>query len=183
MICHPHQFLDFVDGFLQIEKARWTGLCNDELLEGWPVAWSDLWSTNLCSCLENPRDGGAWWAAVYGVTQSRTRLKWIRSSSKLPIKNQHLRRDSVLPCRGHRFNHWSGTKILNSMWCRTPQQLRIPRWPLDHTCPVHRPWASGEQAWGCKGKGLSPHSGCLHLPSSWPGSLSLPCLPVTSMWL
>ena len=28
-----------------------------------------------CSCLENPRDGGAWWAAVYGVTQSRTPLK------------------------------------------------------------------------------------------------------------
>ena len=28
-----------------------------------------------CSCLENPRDGGAWWAAVYGVTQSWTRLK------------------------------------------------------------------------------------------------------------
>ena len=30
-----------------------------------------------CSCLENPRDGGAWWAAVYGVTQSWTRLKWL----------------------------------------------------------------------------------------------------------
>ena len=30
-----------------------------------------------CSCLENPRDGGAWWAAIYGVTQSRTRLKWL----------------------------------------------------------------------------------------------------------
>ena len=28
-----------------------------------------------CSCLENPRDGGAWWAAVYGVAQSWTRLK------------------------------------------------------------------------------------------------------------
>ena len=28
-----------------------------------------------CSCLENPVDRGAWWAAVYGVTQSRTRLK------------------------------------------------------------------------------------------------------------
>ena len=27
-----------------------------------------------CSCLENPRDGGAWWAAVYGVAQSQTRL-------------------------------------------------------------------------------------------------------------
>ena len=34
-----------------------------------------------CSCLENPRDGGAWWAAVYGVTQSWTRLKWLSSSS------------------------------------------------------------------------------------------------------
>ena len=34
-----------------------------------------------CSCLENPRDGGAWWAAVYGVTQSRTQLKWLSSSS------------------------------------------------------------------------------------------------------
>ena len=30
-----------------------------------------------CSCLENPRDGGAWWAAVYGVAQSQTRLKWL----------------------------------------------------------------------------------------------------------
>ena len=34
-----------------------------------------------CSCLENPRDGGAWWAAVYGATQSLTRLKWLSSSS------------------------------------------------------------------------------------------------------
>ena len=34
-----------------------------------------------CSCLENPSDGGAWWAAVYGVAQSRTRLKRLSSSS------------------------------------------------------------------------------------------------------
>ena len=34
-----------------------------------------------CSCLENPRDGGAWWAAVFGVPQSWTRLKWLSSSS------------------------------------------------------------------------------------------------------
>ena len=32
------------------------------------------------SCLEDPRDGGAWWAAVYGVTQSRTRLKQLSGS-------------------------------------------------------------------------------------------------------
>ena len=35
----------------------------------------------LCSCLENPRDGGSWWASVYGVAQSWTRLKWLSSSS------------------------------------------------------------------------------------------------------
>ena len=34
-----------------------------------------------CSCLENPRNRGTWWAAVYGVTQSRTRLKWLSRSS------------------------------------------------------------------------------------------------------
>ena len=34
-----------------------------------------------CSCLENPRDRGAWWAAVYGVAQSQTRLRWLSSSS------------------------------------------------------------------------------------------------------
>ena len=38
-------------------------------------------NTLQCSCLENPRDGGAWWAAVYGVTQSRTRLKRLSSST------------------------------------------------------------------------------------------------------
>ena len=33
------------------------------------------------SCLESPRDGGAWWAALYGVAQSRIQLKWLSSSS------------------------------------------------------------------------------------------------------
>ena len=36
-----------------------------------------------CSCLENPRDRGAWWSAVYGVAQSRPRLKQLSSSSIL----------------------------------------------------------------------------------------------------
>ena len=37
-----------------------------------------------CSCLENPRDGGAWWAAVCGVTRGWTRLKALSSSSSSP---------------------------------------------------------------------------------------------------
>ena len=38
-----------------------------------------------CSCLENPRDGGVWWAVAYGVAQSRTRLKRLSSSSSIHI--------------------------------------------------------------------------------------------------
>ena len=41
-----------------------------------------------CSCLENPRDGGAWWAAIYGVAQSRTRLKQLSSSSRGILKSR-----------------------------------------------------------------------------------------------
>ena len=46
-----------------------------------------------CSCLENPRDGGAWWASVYGVPQSRTRLNRLSSSSRvsLDLHNGHFK--------------------------------------------------------------------------------------------
>ena len=46
-----------------------------------------------CSCLENPVDGGAWWAAVYGVAQSRSRLKRLSSSSR-----DNLTKDNILFC-------------------------------------------------------------------------------------
>ena len=46
-----------------------------------------------CSCLENPRDGGAWWAAVYGVAQSGTRLNQLSSSSSRQV---FIRQISVL---------------------------------------------------------------------------------------
>ena len=45
-----------------------------------------------CSCLENPRDGGAWWAAVYGVAQSRTRLQWLSSSSSSSMLSLMMKR-------------------------------------------------------------------------------------------
>ena len=54
-----------------------------------------------CSSLENPRDGGAWWAAVYGVAQSRTRLKQLsssNSSSRTSLVVQWLR--VCLPMQG-----------------------------------------------------------------------------------
>ena len=43
-------------------------------------------ATHSCSCLENPRDAGAWWAAVYGVAQSQTRLSnWTELNGQLTI--------------------------------------------------------------------------------------------------
>ena len=55
-----------------------------------------------CSCLENPRDGGAWWPAVCGVAQSQTRLKWLSSSSSSPslgLPRLHHGKESAYQCR------------------------------------------------------------------------------------
>ena len=53
-----------------------------------------------CSCLENPRDGGAWWAAIYEVVQSRTRLKRLSSSSSsCPFKESYDQPSSILKSR------------------------------------------------------------------------------------
>ena len=46
-----------------------------------------------CSCLENPRDGGAWWASVYGVAQSRTRLKRLSCSREAGEMNMQSTED------------------------------------------------------------------------------------------
>ena len=62
-----------------------------------------------CSCLENPRDGRAWWAAVYGVAQSRTRLKRLSSSSS--------------------------RKAEDCFYTRGPGGIRC-RDPLGYSCPV-----------------------------------------------
>ena len=53
-----------------------------------------------CSCLENPRDRGAWWAAVYGVAQSWTRLKRLSSSSSnTQITYTHPHKHTPMQCR------------------------------------------------------------------------------------
>ena len=54
-----------------------------------------------CSCLENPRNGGAWWATVYGVAQSRTRLKRLSSSSTCPLPPVLPAQQPTLPSLGH----------------------------------------------------------------------------------
>ena len=70
------------------------------------------WNGNplQCSCLENPRDGGASWAAVSWVAQSRTRLTWLSSSSSsrswpTNLRRRHCRRDNLL----NQYYRWSSS--------------------------------------------------------------------------
>ena len=85
-----------------------------------------------CSCLENSRDGGAWWAAVCGVAQSRTRLKRLSSSSsssRLVI--------TFLP----------RSKCLLISWLQSPSAviLEPPKivWHCFHYFPIYFPWSDG----------------------------------------
>ena len=85
-----------------------------------------------CSCLENPRDGGAWWAAVYGVAQSRTQRKWLSSSGtfQAPFCEGRLQSSAtgisggLLPGQFAQPNLWEGknywiwvaNRFQNSSW-------------------------------------------------------------------
>ena len=72
-----------------------------------------------CSCLENPRDGGAWWAAVYGVAQTQTQLKRLSSSSSSIqlVMDREARRAVVhgVAKSRTRLSDWTGTG-LNWTW-------------------------------------------------------------------
>ena len=68
-----------------------------------------------CSCLENPRDGGAWWAAVYGVSQSRTQLQRLSSSSSSSSPDG---KESACNSRP-RFDPWVGKTPWRREWLST----------------------------------------------------------------
>ena len=70
-----------------------------------------------CSCLENPRDGGAWWAAVYGVAQSWARLKRLSSSSSSVLYTVLYGKvhKSTATYKGHTRDHGRQTHELTYM--------------------------------------------------------------------
>ena len=80
-----------------------------------------------CSCLENPE--GAWWAAIYGVAQSRARLERRSSSSSSgpPRWHQWLKKEkSACQCRRQKrlgFNLWVGKIPWSRKWQPTPVSL------------------------------------------------------------
>ena len=71
--------------FSQLEKNRSTSRCQNCMVCIYKILFCLGGEGNgnslQYSCLENPRDGRAWWAAIYGVTQSRTQLKRLSSTS------------------------------------------------------------------------------------------------------
>ena len=89
--------------------------------------WRRKWQpTPVFSCLENPRDGGAWWAAVYGVAQSQTWLKWRSSlaahASKVMLKILQARLQQYVNCElsdvqaGFRKGRGTRDQIANIRW-------------------------------------------------------------------
>ena len=81
-----------------------------------------------CSWLENPRDGGAWWAAVYGVAQSRTRLKWLSSRSSRREKWKY---------KEYKM-HFSSVQPLSCVWLFDTHELQNARPPSPSPTPrVH----------------------------------------------
>ena len=73
-----------------------------------------------CSCLENPRDGETWWAAVYGVAQSRTLLKQLSSSSMVfsvvSYEYESWTRKKAECQRIDAFKLWCWRRLLRIPW-------------------------------------------------------------------
>ena len=69
-----------------------------------------------CSCLESPRDGGAWWASVYGVAQSRTWLKRLSSSSSSMCGCESCTIKKAECQRTDAFELWCWIRLLSVPW-------------------------------------------------------------------
>ena len=83
-----------------------------------------------CSCLENPRDGRAWWAAAYGVAQSQTRLKWFSSSSRsrgISITRSVNYKASVNICNSNSILKAIITKVYWNCWLCAKYYAKLQR--------------------------------------------------------
>ena len=94
------QYLFLVPQFLVTTRGH---LC----VAWWP--WLACLTLMSSKCLENPRDSGAWWAAIYGVTQSRTRLKRLSSI----IINRPRDRTWVSCIAGRLLTVWATKEVHN----------------------------------------------------------------------
>ena len=125
-----------------------------------------------CSCLENPWDGGAWWAAVYGVAQSRTQLKQLNSSSSVLFSS--CQNKVVFPdisCKvGFSSVQFSRSVVSNSLRLHESQHARPPGpSPTPGVHPDSRPLS--QWCHPAISSSVVPFSSC---PQSLPASESFP---------
>ena len=129
-------------------------------------------------CLENPRDRGTWWAAVYGVAQSRTRLKWISSSSQ-DCKGWVRTQKEVMLCPGPYKEIRKDTGTVASLsevslWAPTGRTHMAQSWgprpsPWGHRLRMQTSWRWGiEVLLGGKGKNSNWEFGWLLHLWTWP---------------
>ena len=114
-----HYCIFYVFGYPRTQLSDFTFTSHFHALE------KEMATHAKCSCLENPRDGGAWWAAVCGVAQSRTRLKWLSSSSSRYFTWASLVTQTVknLPAYAGdqgSFHPWVGKIPWRRKWQPTP---------------------------------------------------------------
>ena len=128
------------------EPGRLQSMGSLRVAHNWVTSLSYIGEENgnplQCSCLENPRDGGAWWAAIYGVAKSWTRLKQLSSSSsssRQHIKKQrHYFANKGLSSQGYGFSSshawmweldckesWAPSVDAFELWCWR-RLLRVP---------------------------------------------------------
>ena len=129
----------------------------------------------LCSCLENPRDGGAWWAAIYGVTQSWTRLKRLSSSSSMTLHIVYLvnvSHDTALCACSNSINvrsNWLIVLFKSSVWVQFSSVAQL--------CPTLC------DPLNCSTPGLPVHHQLLELTQThvhWVGDAIQPTHPLSS---
>ena len=119
---------------------------------GWQTSYREGNGNPLqCSGLENPRDGEAWWAAVYGVAQSRIGLKRLSSSSRIPLSQR--RQWHPTPVLLPRISHGRRSLVGCSTWGReesdTSERLHFHFHALEKEMATH----SSVLAWRIPGTG------------------------------
>ena len=109
-----------------------------------------------CSCLENPREWGAWWAAVCGIAQSRTQLKWLSSSSMVSwnCKNSTTHSAiqvfvlfSTVPCASGGRKNIRGCFCLYGLFKLFEEKAKMKRNETKYTTWITGKWVSLSCSW------------------------------------
>ena len=121
--------LYFLERTLNLVNLRNIAMFHFTKIVSLHTLWEGTGDPLQCSCLENRRDGGAWWAAVYGVSQSQTRLKRLSSSSSSSESSgSHMK-----------FNLEENKNLSNAfyVWCVRKSEHAHFFLSLHHLCVVN----------------------------------------------